>query len=380
MDRIACPVCGDVHDLSDMQVGFGKPDAYFAVESEERDRRARITEDVAEIDGTHHFIRGVLEIPVRGELQPFGWGIWVEVAAEVYQQYLQAGKDGPSIVAPSTGRVGTQLPGFPQTLGVPVLVQPSADHSLRPTFEVADERHPLGVEQRNGIHVERVLEHLSRYLHAGEPEPRGHPYVATFATDGWQLDDALARFRSRQGVNWLPDAAEREAIRAGEIAKVIFAIEAAAVTGQPEVHRERMWVEVDYVSGAGADSLYTGILTNDPNVPGLTRPGMRVWFRPGHVIDIARADESRSSESRDVLQCARHGVSQKTFVCQHLVKGTGLGFNQAEDPDNPRPDAWCDGCDKVLREEGEWNDRSEAMAKITLMCAECYDAAEARNH
>lgn len=49
MDRIACPICGEVHDLSDMQVGFDKPDAWFALQAEERGARVALTPDVAVI-------------------------------------------------------------------------------------------------------------------------------------------------------------------------------------------------------------------------------------------------------------------------------------------------------------------------------------------
>ena len=86
MDRVVCPICGEEHDLSEMQVGFDKPDAFFAVPPDEREQRVDLTPDVVAIDETHHYLRGVLEIPVRGEAQPFGWGIWVKVAPDDFPQ------------------------------------------------------------------------------------------------------------------------------------------------------------------------------------------------------------------------------------------------------------------------------------------------------
>lgn len=381
MDRLVCPQCGDVHDLHDFQVGFGKPDPYFALPPDERSTRAVFDTDFAVVDETHHFVRGVLEIPIRGERESFGWGIWVGVTAEVFRSHAYAGREGlPPVPAPSTGRIATRLPGYLQTLGLPVLVQPSVDVTKRPTFVVGDVQHPLGDEQRDGIHVERALEHLSHFIHAGESRPRANPHVATLADDGWEIDDAASRFLARDGVNWLPEAPRREAIQGGEIAKLLFAIEAASLSGEPEVHRERMWVEVDHVHGTGADTQYSGTLTNIPNNPGLAGQGMRVWFGPRHVIDIAReADDWQASEAPDVLRCERHGVSHDTYICGHLTRGTGLGFHQAEDPDTPRPDAWCDACDRILDEEGGWSPHAEEAARITLVCAGCYDAAESRN-
>ena len=43
----------------------------------------------------------------------------------------------------------------------------------------------------------------------------------------------------------------------------------------------------------------------------------------------------------------------------------------------PRGDAWCSICEEArIREGGEtgdWNERSEATAKITVLCGSCYD-------
>ena len=79
------------------------------------------------------------------------------------------------------------------------------------------------------------------------------------------------------------------------------------------------------------------------------------------------------------LECRDHGEAYATFVCQHIAVGTGQGFNYGNLED-PRPDAWCDACDLVLMAcGGEWNDSSEALAGVTMICSECYDRARLRN-
>ena len=76
----------------------------------------------------------------------------------------------------------------------------------------------------------------------------------------------------------------------------------------------------------------------------------------------------------------KHGPATATYVCQHLVSGLALGFFHADDPDNPYPEAWCGQCEEVLvREGGEWNDTSEAFAKVTLLCHFCYEVVRSRN-
>ena len=81
------------------------------------------------------------------------------------------------------------------------------------------------------------------------------------------------------------------------------------------------------------------------------------------------------------IQCATHGECQKTFVCLHLLgESVGLGFNRSEPTtDNPFPDAWCDDCELIRAAHGGWNEQSEKLAKISLLCSGCYERAQIRN-
>ena len=85
------------------------------------------------------------------------------------------------------------------------------------------------------------------------------------------------------------------------------------------------------------------------------------------------------SDKNKRVECRIHGTSHATFVCQHLPKNLGRGFYCADDPNDPQPDAWCAECERIRLAEGEWNDTSEAFAKITLLCAGCYEVVKKRN-
>lgn len=93
------------------------------------------------------------------------------------------------------------------------------------------------------------------------------------------------------------------------------------------------------------------------------------------------------SDSFDLklIHCDEHGEQQATFVCQHILQtlkdGRPRGFWTSDNPENPRPDAWCAECEtKVQETGGEWNDESEAFAGISLLCGACYDRAIAINN
>ena len=85
------------------------------------------------------------------------------------------------------------------------------------------------------------------------------------------------------------------------------------------------------------------------------------------------------SQPINTVDCGLHGKQQQTFVCEHLVHGEGLGFFQADDQENPRPDAWCAGCELLRKEHGDWTEESEKLIGVKLLCGACYDRAKKLN-
>lgn len=83
----------------------------------------------------------------------------------------------------------------------------------------------------------------------------------------------------------------------------------------------------------------------------------------------------------DKIECSTHGECFKTFVCSHLLgENTALGFNRNEpDEKNPFPDAWCDNCELIRAAHDGWNEESEKLCQITLLCSGCYERSRIRN-
>jgi hypothetical protein len=167
MTQIKCARCGQLHDVNEMEVGYTCPDAYFQMEDAEKKHRAFCNDDLCAIDGKGFYLRGVLELPVRGSDSPFGWGIWVEVAKEHFDRYV-ALFDNPEQgrEPPFPGAVANALPGYPTTLGVTVSAHISKVetplHSCRPserTGQGTARRHqptakagnPLGDDSRGCV-------------------------------------------------------------------------------------------------------------------------------------------------------------------------------------------------------------------------------------
>jgi hypothetical protein len=79
--------------------------------------------------------------------------------------------------------------------------------------------------------------------------------------------------------------------------------------------------------------------------------------------------------------CSTHGEQQRTYVCQHIYEGLvsreRVGFFWAiEEPENPRPDAWCQACEiRVRKANGEWVDEALDKLQPKILCGLCYDLA-----
>jgi hypothetical protein len=90
------------------------------------------------------------------------------------------------------------------------------------------------------------------------------------------------------------------------------------------------------------------------------------------------------SDEIEYIECCEHGKQHQTYVCQHTAESlhdhNPRGFWwSVEQPDNPRPDAWCSECEELVNKTGEWEGEAEAFASIKILCGACYDNAKLLN-
>ena len=156
-----CAVCHEFHDGLP-QIGFEYPDPYFDVPEDEREERIFVTSDLCCIDNEDFFIRGVIEIDVHELDQPFGFGVWVSQKRENYQTYVD-NFDTDSI-GPFFGWLSTRLVCYAEETFLLKTMAHFRTGGTRPFIEVEPTGHPLAVDQRNGINVERAWELVHHYM------------------------------------------------------------------------------------------------------------------------------------------------------------------------------------------------------------------------
>jgi len=150
-----CTVCGEMHD--DLpHVGSDRPDPYWDVAEEERERRIELTSETCVIDDEDFFIRGVIEIPVHDHPRAFGFGVWISQKRENFEAY----QDDPdaSGIGPFFGWLSTHIAFYPEETFLLKTRAHFRGGGLRPLIELEPTDHPLAVDQREGITLRKALE------------------------------------------------------------------------------------------------------------------------------------------------------------------------------------------------------------------------------
>ena len=164
-DGFFCNKCGEYHDHLPMEFGANAPALYNNIPEAERKSRCDLTDDLCIIDENHFFIRGCLELPVIDSDEPLIWGVWCSLSEESFQRtseiWEQEGRDSePSFF----GWHSTALPLYPDTLHLKTQVH-TRTVGQRPFIELEATDHPLAIEQRDGITMDRVREIAEALLH-----------------------------------------------------------------------------------------------------------------------------------------------------------------------------------------------------------------------
>ena len=163
-----CTSCGETHEGMPT-FGSPLPLSYYAIPEAERATRCVAGSDDCVIDEKFYFVRGCIEIPVHGEEAPFVWGVWVSLSQTNFAQWQSVFEAHQRAhVGPFFGWLNAWLKPYPETTNLKTHVH-LRDDGIRPYIELEPNDHPLAVEQREGISVERLAEIYSIMVHGVEP-------------------------------------------------------------------------------------------------------------------------------------------------------------------------------------------------------------------
>jgi hypothetical protein len=159
-----CSTCSQLHEGSP-SFGFRAPDPYLEQSKAIQDA-GRLTSDLCEYedeDGRHFFVRGCLEIPIRGISAPFLWGVWASLSERSYRRYIET-YDKPDSTDRFFGWLCNYLPCYPRTYALKTHVHPRTGGD-RPDIVPERSDHPLSIDFYGGITVERAQEIAEAIIH-----------------------------------------------------------------------------------------------------------------------------------------------------------------------------------------------------------------------
>jgi hypothetical protein len=163
--RWKCNLCDEWHTHLPFAYGPNFPDLYFDIPEGERDERVKGDKDFCVIDGEHYFVRGRLEIPVIDSDQVFAWDVWVSQSEANFKRTIELmDAEGRESEEPYFGWLSNNLHLYPDTTNLKTNVHTQPVGTV-PTIELEPTDHPLAVEQREGITLERVKEIAALILH-----------------------------------------------------------------------------------------------------------------------------------------------------------------------------------------------------------------------
>ena len=129
-------------------------------------QRVDLTPDQCVVDEQTFFIRGHIEIPIHDYPEPLAFSVWSSLSEQSFV-HMSERWESPDRASdpPYFGWLCSPIAVYPSTLHLKLSVQ-SRPPGLTPLFIVEPSEHPLALDQRNGISIERWHEFAHRLLHA----------------------------------------------------------------------------------------------------------------------------------------------------------------------------------------------------------------------
>lgn len=164
MFAFRCRSCSKVHE-GIPSFGWDYPLQYLEVPEDQRARRCVLTSDTCVIDDDAFFIRGCLDVPIIGEKEPFSWGVWASLSERNFRHFEELYAEPKRAQhGPFFGWLCSHIWLYPDTLNLKTMVH-LRDDGIRPFVELEPTDHPLAVEQRGGITLDRVGEIYEKMVH-----------------------------------------------------------------------------------------------------------------------------------------------------------------------------------------------------------------------
>lgn len=162
LEGFQCRTCGEWHKGVPLDWAYDAP-SYWST-SLASDPGCFLNSDFCVIKEKDYFVRCVIELPIIGSVERFCWGVWTSLSKSNFDRIVERWEN-PQPDEPSYfGWVSNSIDVYPETLNLKVSLH-NRDARQRPSALLEPTDHPLAIEQRNSITVDRVREIAERAMH-----------------------------------------------------------------------------------------------------------------------------------------------------------------------------------------------------------------------
>jgi hypothetical protein len=168
--RWKCGTCEEWHSGPILDLGFDAP-FYWSNEHarsnglgrllpawSKRRSKTFLDVDYCAIDDEKFFACGLIQLPIVGTAESFGWGVWGSLSRENFYNLREMDDNPKKLELPTMfSWLSSRIDTYPDTLSLKMYahIQGIGD---RPKFELEYTDHPLSQEYHHGITPERVKE------------------------------------------------------------------------------------------------------------------------------------------------------------------------------------------------------------------------------
>ncbi len=156
-----CTSCGKRHAGPPLAYDVPAPVYWVGAKYAARDD-SHLDDETCIIEGKHFFIKGSIELPIRGAKGTFVWTVWVSLSQANFDRARTLWSiPGREAEPPYFGWLSSELPYAPSTVNLKTMVR-TRPVGERPSVQLEPTKHPLAVEQRRGIARGRILKLASQ--------------------------------------------------------------------------------------------------------------------------------------------------------------------------------------------------------------------------
>ncbi len=156
MSKYQCEHCGETHDALPVIVDY-RPIQYWDVPEALRSRDVHLEDDHCVVKGTQFLVRAVIEIPLVDLAHNLNIAVWVSLSEKNFGIWKASRSESKrKHLGPFFGWLCSRLPIYPETALLKAKVQ-LRDGDALPCIELEPTQHPLAVDQRNGMTLQRAF-------------------------------------------------------------------------------------------------------------------------------------------------------------------------------------------------------------------------------